>query len=168
MWCVWRWMLVFKQTWARKEKLNRFMLYVFFCHLWSPSRPISLNVHLIAFFLSISLPPLLTPHILGRKKKHNKVTFWAFMAERSLKATFDILITIPNIRHAQKHSNDNSPPEKRLNAVDDFREVKGEGHVRIFITPIGSVDRRFLRGQGLCQAWLASIGTHKIDQQLYY
>lgn len=165
MWCVWRWMLVFKQTWARKEKLNRCILYCFFvtCDL-----PISLNIHLITFFLSIYLPPSLTPHILGRKKKQKKVTFWAFMAERSLRPLSMILITIPNIRYAQKHSNDNSPPEKRLNAVDDFREVKGEGHIRIFITPIGSVDRRFLRGQGLCQAWLASIGTHKIYQQLYY
>lgn len=66
-----------------------------------------------------------------------------------------------NIRRQQKHSNSTLPPEKWLDAVDDVREIKGEGHVRIVITPIGAVDRCFLRGQGLCQAGLASVGTEK-------
>lgn len=60
-----------------------------------------------------------------------------------------------------------APPEQWLNTADDVREVKWEGHVRVFITPVGSIDRRFFRRQGLCQAGLASIGRKsKKDKDL--
>ncbi len=63
------------------ETKQVYVVLFFFCHLWSPSQPLSLNIHLITFFFSIYLTPSLTSHILGRKKKtqESHIYGWTFL-----------------------------------------------------------------------------------------